>query len=274
MGGQRKFPTRILKSLWTARWALDQVIELGREEALDLVWDSVAQAKADMVTIDEFDPEKEDPAVNEHDVAMPDLSAKKGKGAVALIVGHTKNAAGAMGVAPIGTQEYFYWTSQMASHQRAMELKGLTTKVFYRDGVGIAGAYKAAREWLKTQDDKVCMLIEYHFNAHKNSAAFGTETLHSDKTDGPGVQERVFAQMIQDAMVKCYGRKGSGNRGLKNLASRGEAGFVNLVQVVNRPSVLIEPFFGSNPSDAKLAREKEIQLAEELAEAVYQFSLN
>lgn len=272
MSNEKKLPTKVLKSLWTARWALDQAIDRGRSDVFDLIWDSVAQAKADLMTVDKFDPEKEDPVVNEKEVEMPVFAEKKGKAAVALIVGHTLAAAGAMAASPIGMQEYHYWTSQMPIHQREMEKRGIATKVFFRDQGGIAGAYREARQWLLTHDDKVCCLIEYHFNAF-NKKAMGTETLHSDKTDAKGIQERVFAQMIQDAMVKAYGRTGRGNRGLKNLASRGEAGFVNLVQVVNRPSVLLEPFFGDNPDEVKLAREKELQLAQELAEAVVQFSL-
>lgn len=258
-----------LDQLYTARWALSEAInhitsggDTGTFEHLDLVSDIVAQVKGDIITKELL----EGPLKN-----LPDLSEKKGHAAVALIVGHTKSAAGAVGADPIGVQEYHYWTSQMPIHQQAFKDLEIESKVFYRDGVGIAGAYKAAQEWLKVHDDKICVLIEYHFNAAKGPA-FGTETLHSDKSDAKGVQEKRFAQIVQDQMVKCYGRTGKGNRGLKNLGNRGEAGFFNLVQIVNRPSVLIEPFFGDNPEEAVLAKNKEKELANALALAVQLFA--
>ena len=264
-----------MDKLYTARWAITEALENGRMELLDTAWDMIAQAKADHITqdvlkdIEDVKETLDEISKQKPKDELPDLSEKK-QIAVAMIVGHTRAAGGAVAAAPISMNEYTYWSREMYAHQEAFSELGIVSKVFYRDNIGIAGAYREAKKWLNAHVNMVQVLIEYHFNAF-NKKAFGTETLHSNKRDARGVQERVFAQMIQDAMVKTYNRTGRGNRGLKNLATPGESGFYNLVQVVDRPSILIEPFFGDNPSEAALAKKHERDLPRNIALAVKNF---
>lgn len=65
---------KIKDSLYTARWALTEAIEHGAYEKLDLAWDSIAQAKADIITSDvEPDRPNEEPGNALPKVASPSI---------------------------------------------------------------------------------------------------------------------------------------------------------------------------------------------------------
>jgi len=173
---------------------------------------------------------------------------------LAVVVGHTKRSPGAKGVKPISIHEYF-WNRQLAKHiQLIAGSEGVDCRIFFRDGIGILGAYKNVATWLPNS------CIELHFNAY-NGRVKGTETLY-----GLYDKSKIWASTVQDAMVALYGRTGNYDRGIK-LRKIGERGGENVNQLDNIPSCLIEPYFGDEPSEAKLAEDYLINLASAIVAA-------
>jgi N-acetylmuramoyl-L-alanine amidase len=106
-------------------------------------------------------------------------------------------------------------------------------------------------------------IIELHFNAAENPAARGTETLYGEVNP----DSRRLADLVQDSMVRVFGRSGSANRGVKVRRSS-DRGFTS---VTAAPTVLVEPFFGSNGGECQLAHEKAAEYAEGLVGAFVKF---
>jgi len=178
------------------------------------------------------------------------------RGHLALVVGHERAKAGAFGIYPISSPEYVYNTDLAELISRFGKSRGHEVSIFFRDGVGIQGAYQQVNEW---EPDAV---IELHFNAF-NGEVRGTETLYADTDDQKGVLEKEFAEFVQKFICGVFGRSAKEDRGIKNRAlSRGERGFMSVNQVFGFPSILIEPFFGDNKNDAKMAVERKQELAE------------
>ncbi len=179
---------------------------------------------------------------------------------LALIIGHTKADKGALAVAPLKMQEYTYNTEVANITKEAGPDYGIEVEIFTRDAAGVKGAYSSATKWLDSKKSKGA-IMELHFNA-ANGVATGTETLYADVKDEKGVNEKAFAQAIQDAICDVFKRTGKQNRGLKReTGAKGERGYSNLSQTVKYPSTINEPFFGDVPSDAKLALELQKEYA-------------
>jgi N-acetylmuramoyl-L-alanine amidase len=179
---------------------------------------------------------------------------------LALIIGHTKADKGANSVAPLNKQEYTYNNEVALLAQEVGKTLGVEIKIFTRDSGGVKGAYAAASKWLDSVGGKGA-IIELHFNA-ANGVAVGTETLYADVKDAKGVNEKAFAQAVQDAMCLVFDRKDKGNRGLKReTGAKGERGYQNLSQTVKYPSILVEPFFGDVRSEASMALMKQKEYA-------------
>jgi N-acetylmuramoyl-L-alanine amidase len=173
---------------------------------------------------------------------------------LAIVVGHTKTAPGAEGVAPVNSAEY-PWNSDLASRIASYGAgKGVDVRIFFRDVGGIPAAYDTVEAW------GAGAAIELHFNAADGTAR-GTETLYGTACSGSA----GWADKIQKSMVTLYGRTGTQIRGLKKCPPhpRGSAS-VNAMPDI--PSCLIEPFFGDNPSDATLGQNKKQGLAEALVD--------
>jgi N-acetylmuramoyl-L-alanine amidase len=182
-------------------------------------------------------------------------------GHLALVVGHDKIRQGAHGVAPISSSEYVYNSHLAKLIEEYGERRGHQVDIFFRDHIGIKGAYKSVAD----AEPDAC--IELHFNAF-NGAVRGTETLFADIHDEKEVMEKEFAQCVQDEICKLFQRDAETNRGLINRSlSKGERGYMNVSQLFNIPSILIEPFFGDNPDDAQLAVSWKQPLAEAIVHA-------
>lgn len=185
----------------------------------------------------------------------PATAAKTGK--LALVVGHERLKEGAWAGSPINAGEWV-WNSDLAKRTQAFaKARGHGCEIFFRDGVGVSGAYSKAVAYGPNA------IVELHFNS-ATPAAYGTETLFIDTNDATGVRELAFAQATQDAMCKALGRTGKGNRGLKELGEHDKRGLYNITRTSKIPSILIEPFFGSNPDECKLAHERKQAIAESL----------
>lgn len=176
---------------------------------------------------------------------------------LALIVGHQRTSPGAMGVDPIKAPEY-EWCGDLAGRiADAARIQSLHPRIFRRDEGGIRGAYARVRAWI---DGYPAVAIEVHFNAF-NGLATGTETLVV--TDAPG--EYAFAQAVQAAMVSVLGLT---DRRVKRPHPDRGAVALNQLDV---PHVLIEPMFGDNHHDARIAHTRRDGLAAAIADACATF---
>jgi len=169
---------------------------------------------------------------------------------LAIVVGHTAKSPGARAALPIDQHEY-EWNKDLAQRmaKAAATARGapdVAVEIFLRDRVGIAGAYANAKAWGADG------AMELHFNA-ATPAASGTETLfHTDVS-------RWLAEAVHGATLRALGLR---DRGVKTPAqASGGRGERNLSQMGARPSILTEPFFGSNPGDAAIAHECKDALA-------------
>jgi N-acetylmuramoyl-L-alanine amidase len=136
-------------------------------------------------------------------------------------------------------------------------------KIILRDGIGISGAYRVAREL------KCDAVIELHFNAF-NGKASGTETLCTVND-----KDKKFAKLVQVAMCKVFDRKpgNAGDRGVK-VISRSDRGGGNVYGIEQAANCLVEPFFGDNYNEAKMALECFDSYAKCLLDATKQWAVD
>jgi N-acetylmuramoyl-L-alanine amidase len=173
---------------------------------------------------------------------------------LAVVVGHTRARPGAIAVDPINEHEY-PWNTRLAERMKGYaDSKGVPMEIFFRDRVGISGAYR------KVADYGASAVIELHFNAFDDPRATGTETLWSTPPS------EKLAEDVQQAMVQALGSR---DRGAKQRHTG--RGVKSLTELPGTPSVLIEPFFGSNPDDAAVVRDREETLARALVDAAQGF---
>lgn len=163
---------------------------------------------------------------------------------LAIVVGHTNSAKGAYATSR-NVHEYT-WNKALA--EKILEARGKhDIKIFFRDGIGIAGAYQSADDWGANAT------IELHFNASHHDTSSGSGVLYA-----PGsAKGKLLAKSLQnelqgftklkswpegtDGVVTPFQASGKQQRGLTSLTS-GRA-----------PAALVEPFFGSCPSDCNAA---------------------
>ncbi len=172
---------------------------------------------------------------------------------VAVIVGHNAKKMGASAPFPLATSEFPYNQKIAAIMKQFAGEYEIEVKVFERIYVGshkkeIDRAYAKVGEW-----DPECAM-ELHFNDFESSAAHGTEVLY--RSDMKSV--RVFAQKVQDELLSTLGFRDRKVKPTKKNANGGRS----LHALNNVPTVLVEPFFGSNKKEnAKMAAEGEEVLA-------------
>ena len=180
---------------------------------------------------------------------QPEIAQK-----LAVIVGHTRARPGAIAVAPINEHEY-PWDTDLAKQMKDhADSTGVPLEIFFRDSVGIAGAYRQAANF------GASTVIELHFNSFEDPSATGTETLWST------APSESFAESIQRAMVQALGLR---DRKTKRRTSG--RGHKSLAQLPDTPSIIVEPFFGSNASDASAAHDRKNKLARALVDAAKNF---
>lgn len=175
---------------------------------------------------------------------------------LALIVGHTRVNPGARAVSPINEFEYEYNNKLAIEIYRLAKSIHLDCKIFSRDGLSIEAVYGFVNDWCKLDNS---VSIELHFNAF-NGKIEGTEVLFDIE---PNSVE--FAREIQERLVVLFKRKGKRDRGIK-LLEEGDRGHRNLKASLVT-SVIVEPFFGDNPEDAKLGFELKNKYAKVLVTA-------
>lgn len=162
------------------------------------------------------------------------------KPTVALIVGHDATAKGAYSPT-LAMSEYDYWKSVAGYVNTALNLP-FNPVAILRDKIGISGAYAQADRL------KPALIVELHFNASTSKSAKGFEILYADG--------RIKALTAAKAMTAAWktihptSTLRQAGTGLLPVSPSERGGFN--VHASYCPSVLIEPFFGSNAAESKL----------------------
>lgn len=180
---------------------------------------------------------------------------------LAIVIGHEKKSPGSYAAAPLRLSEYDYNTEVAQLMYRFAMERGIQTKIFTRDNVGIKGVYKLVNDWAAATIYSKTVCIELHFNA-ANEKAKGTETLF----DMDPTECIEFAREVHESVCLVFNRKGKENRGLKKLGS-GDRGYMNVGEC-KIVSCLVEPAFGDNKDDAKLLMDLQNDYAKALVDAV------
>lgn len=238
---------KILDHLYTARWCVSQdppKIEGARLEINSLINQLTGEETPELPITEPTDP-KDPETPNDADPL---------KACLVVVVGHEKKAPGADFA--LGGSEYQYNSDIAARMKQYAELKypNLRVEIIFRDGVGIAGAYRKALTF------KPDACIELHFNAF-NGSAHGSETLCSvDAVD------RQFAAIIQDKICGVFSRTGQ-SRGVKVLSRSGRGG-QSVYSLPGSANALVEPFFGDNKDEAKMADQRRVEYSTALVDGV------
>lgn len=170
---------------------------------------------------------------------------------VAIVIGHHKKSKGALSK-HFNLKEWDFYNQ--------VEKCLFNTKTFWHNSniSGYTSRIKDTANRINKEDFD--LVIEMHFNSAVHKSANGCETLYyyrSNKSKGYALK---FSQLISDRFnIK------SRNGGLKALTNKKDRGFAS-VYYTKAPTILIEPFFGSNESDCK-----KIQSPEKLAELINEF---
>lgn len=181
----------------------------------------------------------------------------------AVVIGHSAESPGAMGVSPISTSEYFYNRDlSQIIYRHAMAL-GLPSRIFTRDGMTIEQCYENVNQWC--EGTELACAVELHLNAFDGKVR-GTETLW-DQEPTTNVE---YARELQGDICSVFGRRGKDNRGLKLLNDKLDRGHrnMNACKVI---SALLEPLFCDNPQDALLGVTKKNDYAKAIVNATIRF---
>jgi N-acetylmuramoyl-L-alanine amidase len=152
---------------------------------------------------------------------------------VAISIGHTRTAQGAVSVG--GVSEFAYNTKVAQYLKRRLLAAGVeVVVVLERDRLGIHDVVRRAAQ------AKADVGIELHFNSAADPAANGCETLYAT-TVSIDLAHDVQRRMVETLRLRDRGllKRDTGN-GSTYLVGMEKAGI---------PAVLGEPFFGSSPRD-------------------------
>lgn len=153
----------------------------------------------------------------------------------AFVIGHHAESKGAF-------SSYFN-QSEWDFYNDVARLINSNIHVFHHDPK--IKSYMSRIENTAKKLDDYDIVIEAHFNA-ATPAANGVETLYYFESKKGMEYAKIFSDIISDeASIKLR------NNGLKALVNKKDRGFAS-VYYPKPPTILIEPFFGSNDNDCKL----------------------
>lgn len=150
---------------------------------------------------------------------------------IAVIVGHDHLVQGAWSK-HLNQTEWDFWNEEI----RALKILPENLQVFYRDRNGINSAHQKIKDSITEFD----FAIELHFNAYRVQQANGAEILTA-------ARYRDFEVIAENVLERWCSATEIRNRGLK-FPTEGTRGHTN-VNNLGIPTFLLEPFFGTNPSD-------------------------
>lgn len=180
---------------------------------------------------------------------------------LAVVVGHTKAASGAYSDT-LRSSEY-PWNSDLAARILAIRSMRLECRTFFRDTAGISGAYVEGERW------GADAFVELHFNSSHNITSTGTGVLYQTSLSKPFAF--LLFQEISDVLrLAPWPGRSSGVSTPYQASGAQERGKSSLT-ASRRPTALIEPFFGSNPKDSKIAQANKDGLAQAVFRAAESF---
>lgn len=152
----------------------------------------------------------------------------------AIVVGHTKLRPGACSPYDIQCE----WAFNKAV---AEELKDVAD-IYYYDSYNLGYRKMVKRNADKMNKKDYKLILELHYNAASPSAngAEGVYYFRNKKT-------KELSQLFADLMHEKFGMK---KRGPKALVSKNDRGFW-AVYYPYAPTIILEPFFGSNKRDVE-----------------------
>jgi N-acetylmuramoyl-L-alanine amidase len=162
---------------------------------------------------------------------------------LAIVVGHNVRARGAYGLPPIDRHEFDYNSTVAKAMKNEAVHYNIEAEIFLREphasySEEIRIAYAKMNAW-----GADCAL-ELHFNSFATPAANGSEVLHrADSGDA-----RTFARSLIGSIHQALGLDLRGGDGLVPV-QRGQRGSASLYALPRVPTLLLEPFFGSNAQD-------------------------
>ena len=170
---------------------------------------------------------------------------------IAFVIGHHQNSKGALSKY-FGLREWDFYNEVVESLGDVC--------IFYHDEN--IGGYTSRIKNTASKINKYPfdLVIELHFNSAVHKSANGCETLYYYRSN----KSRDYAKLFSDVVTADTGIK-SRNGGLKALTNRNDRGFAS-VYYTKAPTILIEPFFGSNKDDCK-----KIQSPENMARIIEKF---
>jgi N-acetylmuramoyl-L-alanine amidase len=188
---------------------------------------------------------------------------RAGETRLAVVVGHNSVAQGATATTPIGRSEFDFNNVVANAMVGEAAVYNIAAKRFNRRN---HDHYEQEIEVVYDEVDSwgADCAVELHFNSYDSPTATGTEMLHA-----PGsARGKALALDLKDevrALLELPLR--NGGSGVKAL-QRGDRGYSSVVASAT-PTVLIEPFFGSNSGDClKVASVGEAGLARAYLRAV------
>lgn len=154
---------------------------------------------------------------------------------IAFVVGHTEKDKGAYSP-HLNISEWDFYNEVLEHIPNA--------NVFYHDPNIRSYTARIKNTAEKLNKINLDLVIEMHFNA-ATPQAHGCETLYyyNSKTS------RSYAKVFSETVYNWTGIK-LRNNGLKALVNKHDRGFAS-VYYPNAPTILIEPFFGSNKEDCE-----------------------
>jgi len=159
---------------------------------------------------------------------------------VAIVIGHNAKAKGAYASAPLDEYEFDYNDKVATKMIELASESNIKLKKFYRKyrnsySMEIKEVYDNLTDW------GADISIELHFNSFENKNANGTEILSSGSKGSLRLANKLQKSMLSKLQLK--------DRGVK-IIRKGDRGYLSLV-VAPIPSVIVEPFFASNPKNMK-----------------------
>ena len=155
---------------------------------------------------------------------------------IAFVIGHHKKSKGAL-AKHFNLREWDFY------NEVVKELGNVN--VFHHDE-NISGyntrIKNTAKKVNKVDFD---LVIELHFNRVSDPRANGCETLYYFASK----KGKQYALKFSEILTRETGIK-SRNGGLKALSNKNDRGFAS-VYYTKAPTIMLEPFFGSNESDCK-----------------------
>lgn len=182
---------------------------------------------------------------------------------VAICIGHSRKINGRTegGAVSVGrvSEHTFNFDLGLRVHQR-LAMMGITACVV--DSYE-GGSYGAAQIWLARylKERGATLAVELHFNAADSPSATGHEWLYWHSS-GNG-------KRLAETMMRGFSGLPLKSRGVKSIttADRG----ADFVSKTHCPAIIAEPFFGSNPSDWRVAVRDKNKIAIAMADAIQRY---